>query len=178
MNLVDRLKSESGYSLIELLTVMVITGVVMTGVTALFVQGSNAQVDLNGRFQAQQAARVSLDKLRAEAHCASVIALTGQTKATLTLPSSCGTQISWCTVPVGSSGTRHALYRQTGATCGTGGVKWADYLTSGAAFSYTAQSTQNLAYLRVSLPINLTPSKVSKTYELKGTIVLRNSTRS
>ncbi|MDQ5822303.1 MAG: prepilin-type N-terminal cleavage/methylation domain-containing protein [Actinomycetota bacterium] len=178
MRFVFRLKSENGYSLIELLTVMAITTVVMTGVTALFVQGSNAQVDMNGRFQAQQAARLSLDKIRSEAHCASLVTLTGQTQATMTLPSSCGTQISWCTVAVGSSGSRYALYRQTGATCGTGGVKWADYLTSGAAFSYTAQSTQNLASLGVDLPINLTPSKAFKTYELKGRIVLRNSTRS
>ena len=178
MRFIDRLKGEGGYSLMELLTVMAITSVVMTGVTALFVQGSNAQVDLNGRFQAQQAARISLDKIRREAHCASLVTLTGQTQATMTLPSGCGTQISWCTVAVGSSGSRYALYRQTGATCGTSGVKWADYLTSGNAFSYTAQSAQNLASLSVDLPINLTPSKAFKTYQLKGKIVLRNSTRS
>jgi len=50
----SRLGAERGYSLVELLTVMAIMGVVMTGVTALLVQGSNAEVDMNGRFQAQQ----------------------------------------------------------------------------------------------------------------------------
>jgi hypothetical protein len=141
------------------------------------VQGSNAEVDMNGRFQAQQTARVAFDKIRTEGHCASVVALTGQTQATLTLPSSCGTQISWCSVAVGGSTTRYALYRQSGATCGTSGVKWADYLTTGNVFTYTAQSSQSLAKLSVDLPINVKPSRTFETYELKGDIALRNSTR-
>jgi prepilin-type N-terminal cleavage/methylation domain-containing protein len=173
-----RLRSESGYSLVELLTVMAIMGVVMTGVTALLVQGANAEVDMNGRFQAQQTARVAFDKIRREGHCASVAALTAQTQATLTLPSACGTQVSWCTVAVGSSATRYALYRQSGATCGTGGVKWADYLTSGNVFTYTAQSSETLAKLSVDLPVNVKPARTYETYELKGDIALRNSTRS
>jgi prepilin-type N-terminal cleavage/methylation domain-containing protein len=172
------LAAERGYSLVELLTVMAIMGVVMTGVTALLVQGSNAEVDLNGRFQAQQTARVAFDKIRREGHCASVATLTGQTKATLTVDAACGSQLSWCTVPVGSSTTRYALYRQSGATCGTSGVKWADYLTSGNVFTYAAQSSQSLAKLSVDLPVNLRPSRSFETYELKGDIALRNSTRS
>jgi len=174
----SRLRVERGYSLVELITVMAIMSVVMTGVTALLVQGSNAEVDMNGRFQAQQNSRVAFDKIRREGHCASLVTLTGQTQATLTLPSSCGSQISWCTVAVGASTTRYALYRQSGATCGTSGVKWADYLTSGNVFTYTAQSAQSLAKLSVDLPINLRPSRTFETYELKGDIALRNSTRS
>jgi prepilin-type N-terminal cleavage/methylation domain-containing protein len=172
------LAAERGYSLVELLTVMAIMGVVMTGVTALLVQGSNAEVDMNGRFQAQQTARVAFDKIRREGHCASVATLTGQTKATLTVDAACGSQVSWCTVAVGSSTTRYALYRQSGATCGTSGVKWADYLTSGNVFTYAAQSSQSLAKLSVDLPVNLRPARSIETYELKGDIALRNSTRS
>ncbi len=172
------LGAERGYSLIELLTVMAILGVVMSGITALLVQGSNAEIDMNGRFQAQQNVRVAFDKIRRDGHCASVATLTGQTQATLTLPSVCSSQISWCTVAVGASTTRYALYRQSGATCGTSGVKWADYLTSGNVFTYTAQSSQSLAKLSVDLPVNLRPTRTFETYELKGDIALRNSTRS
>lgn len=171
------LSAEQGYSLVELLTVMAIMGVVMSGVTALLVSGANAEVNMNGRFQAQQGARVAFDKIRREGHCASVATLTGQTKATLTVDAACGSQISWCTVAV-SGTTRYALYRQSGATCGSSGVKWADYLTSGNVFTYTAQSSQSLAKLSVDLPINLKPTRTSETYELKGDIALRNSTRS
>jgi prepilin-type N-terminal cleavage/methylation domain-containing protein len=170
------LSSERGYSLVELITVMAIMGVVMTGVTTLLVQGSNAEVDMNGRFQAQQSARVAFDKIRREGHCASVATLTGQTQATLTVDAACGSQVSWCTVAV-SGTTRYALYRQSGATCGASGTKWADYLTTGNVFTYTAQSSQSLAKLSVDLPVNLRPTKAFETYELKGDIALRNSTR-
>ena len=178
MTIRARLRSESGYSLVELLTVMAIMGVVMTGVTALLVQGANAEVDMNGRFQAQQTARVAFDKIRRDGHCASVVALTGQTQATMTLPSSCGSQISWCTVAFGTSTTRYGLYRQSGATCGTSGLKWADYLTSGNIFTYSAQSTSTLAKLHVDYPVNVKPSKSTELYELIDDIVLRNSSRS
>ena len=171
------LSAERGYSLVELLTVMAILGAVMTGVTALLVQGANAEVDMNGRFQAQQTARVAFDRIRREGHCASLATLTGQTKATLTVDAACGSQVSWCTVAVTGT-TRYALYRQTGATCGSsGGVKWADYLTSGNVFTYTAQSSQSLAKLSVDLPVNVKPTRTFETYELKGDIALRNSTR-
>jgi hypothetical protein len=159
----------------------------MTGVTTLFVQGSNAEVDMNGRFQAQQSARLAFDKIRREAHCASSIALSGTSAVrsgvtyypmvTQTLPSGCGTTISWCTVAVGASGTRFALYRQASASCGTSGVKWADYLTTGTVFASTAQSTQSLAKLSADLLVNLKPTKTFETYELKGDIALRNSAR-
>ena len=178
MTIRSMLGGERGYSLVELLTVMAILSVVMTGITALFVQGSNAQVDMNGRFQAQQDARVAFDKIRRDGHCASLVTLTGQTQATMTLPSSCGSQISWCTVAFGTSTTRYGLYRQSGATCGTSGLKWADYLTSGNIFTYSAQSSLSLAKLSVDLPINLRPTRTFETYELKGDVALRNSTRS
>ena len=68
-----RLRGEGGYTLIEMLTVLVIFGTVMSALLALFVQGTNAELDLNNRFQAQQDARLALDKLRREAHCASAV---------------------------------------------------------------------------------------------------------
>jgi prepilin-type N-terminal cleavage/methylation domain-containing protein len=66
-----RLAGARGYTLVELLTVMSILAVVMTGLTTLFVQGSNAEVDMNRRFQAQQDTRLALDRMRRDAHCAS-----------------------------------------------------------------------------------------------------------
>ena len=60
-----RLLAEQGYSLVEMLTVLVIMGVVMTGLTTVFVQASNSESDMNNRFQAQLTARLALDKMRA-----------------------------------------------------------------------------------------------------------------
>ena len=184
-----RLLSERGYSLIEMLTVLVIMGVVMTSLTTVFVQASNSETDMNNRFQAQLTTKLALDKIRREIHCASVATPTGSSSSvTITLPSYCKTgsgSITWCTRSNGTN--RYALYRVVGATC-TGGVKWADYLVpsstaatcSGALciFNYTAQSTSSLAKLGVDLPVNVKPAKTVEQYELIDDIVLRNSTRS
>ena len=134
-------RDERAYSLIEMLTVLLIFGVVMTGLTALFVQGSTAELELNRRFESQQTARVALDKMRREVHCASSAATTPSTGeqplVTLTLPTQCptsggNTTVSWCTVSVGTN--RWALYRKPGASCDATGVKWADHLTASAIF--------------------------------------------
>ena len=57
MSLPRRLRGERGFSLMEMITVMAIMSVVLTGLVSLFVQGSNSQIDLNRRFEAQQTAR-------------------------------------------------------------------------------------------------------------------------
>jgi prepilin-type N-terminal cleavage/methylation domain-containing protein len=177
-----RLAGESGYSLIEMLTVMGIMAVVMGGLTTLFVQASNAELDMNRRFSAQQEARLALDKIRREIHCSSIAETTpttGQAAAVkLTLPSQCPTgagDVTWCTVNVSTG--RYALYRKPGASCDATGVKWADHLTEAALFNYQPQSTTSLARLRVHLPVDTKPGDATPAYTLCDQIVLRNSTR-
>ena len=184
----QRLRSERGYSLIEMLTVMVIMGIVMSSLTTLFVQASNSENDMNNRYQAQTTATLALDKMRREVHCATVATPTGiSASVTITLASYCKTgsgSITWCTRSNGTN--RYALYRVVGSTC-TGGVMWADYLVpsstasicSGALciFNYTAQSLTSLAKLHVDLPVNVKPSKTVELYELIDDVVLRNSSR-
>lgn len=173
-----RVARQEGYTVIELLVVMVILATVMGSLTTLFVQASNAEIDMNNRFQAQQTARLALDKLRRETHCASQASTATATSVTLTLATYCPTgtgSVTWCTV---GAGNRFGLYRKAGATCDSSGVKWADYLTTGNVFSYTPQSTTSLAKLRIDFPVNLKPAKTVEAYELVDEIVLRNSTRS
>lgn len=185
----SRLRSERGYTLVEMLTVLVIMGIVMGGLTTVFVSATNSETDMNNRFQAQLNARLALDKMRREIHCASVATPTGvSSSVTITLPSYCKTgsgSITWCTRSVSTN--RYALYRVAGTSC-SGGVLWADYLTptstagtcSGALciFNYSAQSTTSLAKLSVDIPVNVKPAKTVDLYELQDAIVLRNSSRS
>jgi type II secretory pathway pseudopilin PulG len=162
-----------------MLTVLVIFGTVMSALMVLFVQGTGAEVDMNNRFRAQQGARLALDKIRREAHCATAVTVSSASSVTLNLPSYCPTgngSVTWCTVSLGTS--RYGLFRKAGATCDATGVRWADYLTSANVFGYAAQSTTSLAKLSVDFPINVKPSRTVDTYELKDDIVLRNSTRS
>ena len=172
-------RAENGYSLIELLTVMAIMGVVLSGLTSIFVSGSKAELDMNKRFQAQSAGRLALDKIRRELHCASTATSTGST-VTLTMPTGCktasNTTVTWCTSQVGTSTTRYALYRYQGSGTCTGGVQWADYITQASVFTFTQQSSSSLAMVHVYLPINLTPGK-KRNYTLQDDIYLRNSTR-
>ena len=65
-----RLRRESGYSLIEMLTVMMIMGTVFAGLTQVFTSASKADIDMQNRFTTQLQTRLALDKLRTDVHCA------------------------------------------------------------------------------------------------------------
>ena len=172
------MRDERGYTLVEMLTVLVIFGTVMSALLVLLVQGTNAELGMNNRFQAQQDARVALDKIRREAHCATAVTVSSASSVTLNLPSYCPTgngSVTWCAVSLGTS--RYGLYRKAGAACDSTGVRWADHLTSANVFSYAAQSSTSLAKLSVDFPVNLKPSRTVDLYELKDDIVLRNSVR-
>jgi prepilin-type N-terminal cleavage/methylation domain-containing protein len=184
--LLRRLRGARGYSLVEMLTVISILGVVMTGLTTLFIQGSNAELDMNRRFQAQQDARVALDKLRREIHCAKAASTTGGNGAaagvTLSLPGPCPTavggattSVTWCTVSVATN--RYALYRKVASTCDNTGTKSADFLTLQNAFDYKTQSTASLAKLRVQVTVDAKATDATTPYSLCDQIVLRNSSR-
>lgn len=172
-----RLRSDRGYSLVEMITVMVIMGVVMSSLTTVFVSASNSELSMNNRFRAQLNARLALDKFRREVHCANSVTLNSTASVTVVLPTGCrnsGT-VTWCAQ---GSGTRWALYRVAGATC-TGGAKWIDYLTTSNLFGYTAPAAGSriLPKVNVDFPVNVKPTKTTETYELKDDVVLRNGTR-
>jgi type II secretory pathway pseudopilin PulG len=187
VRLVERLRalrrSERGFTLIETLASMTILMTVMGGIAALMVSGTNAEVDMNRRFQAQTEARLGLDKLRKDAHCSYGVSPAG-TSATVTLSmsASCptsggGTTVTWCTVANGTG--RYGLWRYLGGACSGTGRKVADYLTTQNAFSYTAPValSKELKQLGVTLTVNLTPTKAERVYSLQDDLVLRNSVR-
>lgn len=165
---------ERGYTLIELLMVTVILSVVMTGLTVLFVQATNAELQMNKRFQAQQEARVAIDKMRREIHCAKAITPAGNSASiTVTIPSQCPTSggseinVVYDTQLVATG--RYQLRRA--------GVRIADYVRVGNVFTYTAPTTDSLGKLRVDLPINIQPPGAGGTWELVADMVPRNTSR-
>ena len=66
----QRATDSRGIALTEMIVVLAILVVVLTALTQLFVSASTAEVDMSNRVQAQQDARLALDKLRREIHCA------------------------------------------------------------------------------------------------------------
>lgn len=176
----QRLRGETGYSLVEMLTVMVIMSVVFAGITDIFVAGSKAQADQDNRFQAQLATRLAMDKIRKDIHCASDVTPFATNSITLKLPVGCGGDVSWCTAAVSGHQARYRLYRQTGTSCSASGVQVADYLVSPSAFpAYShAVGCTCLASLGVDFVVSNRGSTVGvDTYELTDTVFLRNSTR-
>ena len=79
--------------MVELLVVLLILTTVVTSLTALFVSGARATLDLNRRFEAQQSARVAADRMRREVHCASAVTFTSTSSITVVLPGHCPTAV-------------------------------------------------------------------------------------
>lgn len=171
---------ESGFTLIELVTVLGMLVIVMTALSYALIAASKSEEEMNRRFGSQINARIALDQIRREVHCASAVTPTGTAAAiTITLGGRCptagaGTTVSWCTV---GSGTRYVLYRKVGGTCDNAGKKTVDYLTTGTVFTFTPQSVTSLATLAVTLPVNTRPASGLPDYRLADDIVLRNSSR-
>jgi len=170
-------RDERGFTLTELTVTMAIMGIVIAAVVTLFTSGSNAEVELNLRFQSQSEARLALDSFRREVHNACSATVTGGTTVqlkTLTSTYACSTaSATWCT---SGSGTRYKLYRQTGATCSSSGVLKADYLTGSSVFA-VATATNLLPKVSIDLTVNRKPSVSRLAYRLQDSIALRNGTR-
>ena len=185
---VERLRGQApdgGYTMIELLAVLAIFLTVVTALTTLFVSGSKAELDANNRFQAQQNARLALDRLRRELHCSSGITQTDGTALTATpvaairvaLPSHCpsagGTTITVDYTVVANGSSRWELQRVKSGTA----IPIADYLIEDEIFTYAAESAASRALLHVDMPVNVNPNEGWKTWRLVDDIVLRNTLR-
>jgi prepilin-type N-terminal cleavage/methylation domain-containing protein len=177
---------EQGYSLIELLVTMVILSIVLASLTTVFLSGTSAEASLNRRFQAQQSARMGLDRIRTDIHCA-----TGAQAQTInTFPGlklavgncyAATPTISWCAVLVSTA--RYALYRSTttgGTTCTSSDanrVLIADYLTTSAAFTTGTIEQFTLQRVAVDFKVSVNATPALDDYELTDSIVARNATR-
>ena len=69
----DRLGRDDGYTLVELITVMAILGIVLAPLSSSFASGMVAQASQTRREQAYANARVALQRLRLDVHCASAV---------------------------------------------------------------------------------------------------------
>ena len=129
-----RLRGEGGYTLVEMVTVMVIMGIVFAGLTDIFNSASKADVDMQNRFTAQLNTRLALDKLRRDIHCAYDVSpnspnpwTASQSTVTFKITACSSGDVTYCTAQMSGSTTRWSLYRQAGTTCSSSsGTKLAD----------------------------------------------------
>jgi type II secretory pathway pseudopilin PulG len=180
--LAPRMRSRGGYTLVELVVVLSIFMLIVTALTTLFTSGAKAELDLNRRFEAQQNARLALDRLRRELHCSSGITATPSTPVssiTVSLPSQCpsaGGANRTIVYDMSQVSTNRWKLRRTvnGVT-----IPIADYITKpgGLVFTYTAPSLSTRGILHVDLPVNVHPNEGWKQWRLVDDIVLRNTAR-
>jgi prepilin-type N-terminal cleavage/methylation domain-containing protein len=168
-----------GFTLVELLTVLAMLLIVTTALSSVLIAAMKTEEEMHRRFGSQINARIALDRLRREIHCASSVTPTGTSSSiTIVLGSRCpfagGSTVNWCTQ---ASGSQFALYRRVTATCDTSGTKIIDYLTYGPAFTVTPSSSTTLAYVSVDLRVDTAQPAGLPDYRLTDDIVLRNSTR-
>ena len=201
------IREEAGYTLVELLTVMVILGVILGAIVTLFTAGINADADQNRRYQAQQDAKVALDKIRREGHAACTISApatynTWMSSVTFYFPSdTCGSgthSITWCTK---GSGTNWTLYRAVATSCPVSPTQsFASNLTSGNIFAYlppgshlvssasvgqgmtsayilTQDGSNVLPRLHLDMNINVSGSKSRDAFHVMDDIAFRNGPR-
>jgi len=179
------LEREAGVTLPELLVTMTVLGVMVTTLTGVFVSGSNAEIDLNKRFQAQTEARVALQSFRRDVHRACDATFSGSSSVTLkTLPTtatsySCNVVVStWC---VTGSAWPYTLRRAAGsASCTTSSVRRAGNLTSAAVFADVpgAAGSGLLRRTAIDLSVDTKLTDVQPAYRLTDSIALCNAARS
>jgi type II secretory pathway pseudopilin PulG len=179
-----RMRSRGGYTLIELVVVLSIFMIIVTALTTLFTSGAKAEMDLNRRFEAQQNARLALDRMRRELHCADSLTPGADPDSdgnvasiTVSLPSQCpsakGVNLSVVYDTSLVSTNRWRVRRTASGVT----VRIADYLTNDDVFRYTAPSSTSRGLLHVDFPVNVHPNEGWKQWRLVDDIVLRNTLR-
>jgi prepilin-type N-terminal cleavage/methylation domain-containing protein len=144
---------DDGFTLIEVLVAMSILGIVLTALVTSFSSGMKNEIDLSRREVAYANARIALQRMRVDIHCAGGVTSVDQNAYggfTLTLteandqspsgwcpgvvpPGDDSSGVQWCTVPYSGSTTRFVLYRYLGtdpSECGgsTGSSFEVDYV--------------------------------------------------
>jgi len=148
------LRSESGFTLPELLIVMTITVILMGGLATIFGLGLNTTKTSSRILAAQSGVVVALDRLDYEARCASQAKLLSSgAGVTLTYPFQCsghtseapGT-VTWCV-------TGGSLVRYSGSACSGSGQTLTTDVTSTTPFSCVA-TVSDFPSLRAALTVN------------------------
>lgn len=165
------LHDESGFSLPELLVVMIITVIIMSGLATILGIGLNTSKRSSSILASQSGVVVALDRLDYEARCASRATLiSGGAGVTLSLPTTCtnatGT-VTWCV-------TSGSLVRYSGSACSGSGLTLQTNVTSATPFSCVAP-VGTYPSLKAVLTVNTGTTSATQSSGT-DTITLENAT--
>lgn len=182
-----RLEEERGVTLTEMLVVLLILGIVLAGMTTLFVSAGTSQIEQTNRVEGQRNARLALDSLRREIRCASAVTTPiAVSSITITLPGYCqkppvagSAPFTWCAV---GASQPYALWRYAGTACSGTGVRKADSLVSNAIFTYNRNVAGPLqltplpgasvadGYFKPGIPYSYAVTAVTSAGEISGSV--------
>ena len=174
------LKSAAGFSLIELLVVMVVLSIILGTLTASFSAAFAGEGRAFAQATAEENARMALNRIRLDIHCATSVSTTLDGLVTLGEDSACpglkgATSVKWCTKKY--SDNRWRLYRETGPNCGDSSMLMVDHLVLANPWSLVTCLPKRAQALGVQFYVNVTPGKPQNGYKLGDEIALRNSVR-
>jgi type II secretory pathway pseudopilin PulG len=180
-----------------MLVVLVITGAILGPIVGAMVSGMNAEAQQLNVAIAQEQARLALQRMRKDIHCAHAVsapATNGSGGETVIftetnttgvaecpgLVSTNASAVEWCTIPVSGYTNRYQLYRENNpnnvcdASTSTFEV---DYITQPDLWSVPSCSGGEYPTVAVSLPVDVDPSSTEEgSYNLADQIALRNAT--
>jgi prepilin-type N-terminal cleavage/methylation domain-containing protein len=187
------LLADAGFSLVELIVVMVVMLAVLAPLTYSFIAADRAQVDQTRRFDAQQNARQALDRMRKDIHCAhaandpyanasggQTLLLTETNNGVAECPGLVQTSASavqWCTIPVSGFTNRYRLYRENdpNTTCdGSASTFMVDYLTRPDLWASPTCVSGQYATVDLTMPVDTEASSGGGSYSLADEIAIRN----
>ena len=174
-----------GFTLIELLVVMVVLSIILGTLTASFSSAFAGEGRAFAQATAEENARMALNRIRLDIHCATSVSTTPDGLVTLGEDSACpglkgATSVQWCTKKY--SDNRWRLHREIDGICdGSGSTFMADYLVTAAEdvtvlnpWIRVACGSGRAEALGVQFDVNVTPSKPNNGYKLHDEIALRN----
>lgn len=163
-------RDESGFTLIELVVVMTLLGLVMAGLSSLFLQGLHTSSTTNDILASQTQVHLALDRLEYETRCASqATRVSSGAGVTLTLPSQCmnatGT-ITWCV-------TGGSLVRYSGSSsCSGTGQTMATNISSATPFSCISTVGD---YPELQIALTAQTQSTNDTVSATDQIAMRNA---
>ena len=189
---------DRGVGFVELLVAMVVLATVLVPLTAAFGSATRASIEQADRFASEENARMALEKLRKDAHCAHAVGglaanEMGGWTLLLTETNTSGeddcpgliqqnaASVQWCTAAVAGSTERFQLYRESDAdqSCtGATATFLADFLTGPDVFSLPACSAGEAPAVGVALVVDRHgAASTAGSYTLQDQIALRNADR-
>lgn len=162
-------RDESGFTVVELVIVMTLLGIVMAGLSSLFVSGLRTSNTTNAMLASQVQIHVALDRLELETRCASqATLLSSGGGVALALPSQCphaaGT-VSWCV-------TGGSLMAYTTSDCSGSGETLASNITSATPFSCLSTVGD---YPELQVALTAQTQSTTDTVSATDTIAMRNA---